>query len=535
MRRLGWMLLILVIAVGCNKRVRKNIAFYAKLDAEPGTLNPLTYTDGYASEVHAYTLDSMLSKNIDTYEWEAALAHKWEISKDKSKFKFWLKEGVQFHDGSEVTAKDVEYTFNAFLDDKTWKNAHKKFSYTNIKSVKAISKYVVEAEVKTKVYSNFDTIAGMSVISQKFYSQKQKKSFFNKNIMGTGPYKLEKWHRGNRIVLVRNEKWWGRKDPTVSMQWNYPKVVIKWISDATVAIEMLKKGKYDMVGMQPEAYVKKATGPLWGKEVFKVKTKNNAPKGYCYIGMNLKDPILKDKVVRKAMYHLLNRKLMIEKFEFNMSTPAVGPIYPNSPYASKGIKPVQFNPKKALEMLKSRGWKDTNRDGILDKNGKKLSITLLEPGSYSRYLTIFKEDAKKAGVEINIKKIEWNSFLKLVTQEKNFEMCRLCWSASVDWDPLQIWHTKSIEGGSNFISYSNKKVDDLIDKARLVFERSERIKLLSKVEKQIIEDVPYLFISYKDTTLYGHTKRILKEKDTYEYGIGTNFWKFKNTQTLTAE
>jgi peptide/nickel transport system substrate-binding protein/microcin C transport system substrate-binding protein len=509
--------------------------YYAKLDAEPGTLNPLTYTDGYASDVHDYVVESMLSSNINTYDWEPALAKKWEISKDKTKFKFWLKEGILFHDGTELTAEDVEYTFNAFLDDKVWKNAHKKFMYDNIKSVKSIGKYIVEAEVKTKIYSNFGVVASMAVLPKGFYSQKKKRSFFNKNLIGTGPYKLEKWHRGNRIVLNQNKEWWGRKDSMTSMQWNFPKVVIKWTSDSTVAIEMLKKGKYDMVGMQPEAYVKKATGPLWGKEVFKIKTKNNTPKGYCYIGMNLKDPILKDKVVRKALYHLLNRKLMIEKFEFNMSSAAVGPVYPSSPYATKGLKPIEFNPKKALKMLKSRGWSDSNRDGILDKGGKKLSLTLLEPGSYSRYLTIFKEDAKKAGVEINIKKIEWNSFLKLVTQEKKFEMCRLCWSASVDWDPLQIWHSKSIENGSNFISYSNKRVDKLIDEARLIFDRAERIKLLSSVEKQIIDDVPYLFISYKDTTLYGHTKRMLKEKDTYQYGIGTNFWKFKNTQTLTAE
>ena len=535
MKRLGWMLIIVLATISCTKRVRENIAFYGKLGAEPGTLNPLTYTDGYAAEVHDYVVESMLTRNIETYEFEPALAHKWEVSKDKTKFKFWIKKGLLWHDGQEITAHDVEYTFKAFFDDKKWKNAHKKFSYTNIDSVNAIDKYIVEVKVKNKIYSNFNTIAEMAILPKHFYTRPEKRSYFNKNLVASGPYKLEKWHRGNRIVLVRNDNWWGFQEDLQKNKYNFPKVVLKWTEDATVSIEMLKKGSYDFITMQPEDYVKKATGAIWGKKVHKVQTKNNSPKGYCYIGMNLKDPILKNKNIRKAFFHLLNRDLMINKFEYDMSTPAVGPIYPKSPYATKGLKPVEYNPKKALAMLKKEGWRDSNNDGILDKNGKNLSLTILEPGSYSRYLTVFKEDAKKVGVEILIKKIEWNSFLKLVTQEKKFEMCRLCWSATVDWDPLQIWHSKSIKEGSNFISYSNKKVDRLIDEARYVFDRAERIKILSQVEKQIIEDVPYLFITYKDTSLYGYTDRILRQKDTYNYGIGTSFWKFKSTKTISAE
>ena len=126
-------------------------------------------------------------------------------------------------------------------------------------------------------------------------------------------------------------------------------------------------------------------------------------------------------------------------------------------------------------------------------------------------------------------------FLKLVTDEKKFQMCRLCWSASIDWDPKQIWHSSSIKGGSNFISYSNKEVDKLIDKARYIFDRSERIKVLSKVEKQIVDDVPYLFMTYKDSVLYAHTDRIQKERDTYKFTIGLSYWKFKSLQRMTAE
>ena len=110
-------------------------------------------------------------------------------------------------------------------------------------------------------------------------------------------------------------------------------------------------------------------------------------------------------------------------------------------------------------------------------------------------------------------------------------MCRLCWGAtSLDWDPKQIWHSESIVNGSNFISYKNKIVDENTDLAIKEFDRKKRITLLRKVEKEIVNDVPYLFYTFQDSGFYGHTDRIIKEKDTYKYGAGVSSWKFKKSK-----
>lgn len=535
MKRLGWMLLVLLVAIGCNKRPRKNVAFYLNIHSEPSTLNPVKSTDRAASDVQAYIVEKLLTRNVNTWEFEPRLATKWEISEDKKKFTFWLRQGVKWHDGKPFTAEDVEFSFNTTFDVERWKNADKQQTFEKIKSVKAIEKYKVEVIAKEAIYSNFNLIVEeLSIIPKHFYSQDKKRSFFNKNLIGTGPYKLEQWYRGNRLVLVKNENWWGRNIDYYKEKFNFPKMVLRWIGDSTVSLEMLKKGKLDFQGMRADTYEKMTKGDVWGKSVHKVQFKNNSPKSYCFIGMNFKDPALKNRNVRKALFHLLNRKLMIDKFENGMSVPANGPVFPKSPYASKGIKPTEFNPKKALRMLNKEGWKDTDGDGFLDKNGRKMSFTILEPGSaYVKYHTIFKEDARKAGVEILIKQIEWNSFLKLVTQEKNFQMCRLCWGAtSLDWDPKQIWHSDSIENGSNFISYRNKLVDKYTDQAISIFDRDERIKILQKAEREIIHDVPYLFYTFRESGFYGHTDRILKEKDTYKYGVGVSSWKFKKKKEV---
>jgi peptide/nickel transport system substrate-binding protein/microcin C transport system substrate-binding protein len=227
---------------------------------------------------------------------------------------------------------------------------------------------------------------------------------------------------------------------------------------------------------------------------------------------------------------LLNRPLMKDKFEYDLAELASGPVYIQSDYANPDVKPLPFDTQAALKILNAAGWTDSDKDGILDKTiaGKKtkLSFTILEPAQdYIKYLTVYKEDASKVGVEVNIKNVEWNSFIKLL-DEKNFEAVRLAWTGgSVDWDPKQVWHTSSSNGaGSNFISYSNPEVDKLIDQARKLPQKEQRIPLLRKVHSLISNDYPYIFFFNTKYTLYGHTKRIKKPKDTFVYGVGQQYW-----------
>jgi peptide/nickel transport system substrate-binding protein/microcin C transport system substrate-binding protein len=278
-----------------------------------------------------------------------------------------------------------------------------------------------------------------------------------------------------------------------------------------------------------EDYVQKANSPKWGKDVFKVKIENKAPKGYGFIGWNMKNEMFQSKKVRLAMFHLINREDMIKKFRYGYGKPATGPWYMQSEYADTSVKAIEFDPKKALEILNADGWKDTDGDKILDKEigGKKvkLSFTILEPNQeFIKYLTVFKEDAKQAGVDVNVKFVEWNTFIKLL-DEKNFEAVRLAWSGgSVDLDPKQIWHSESANGGSNFINYSNPQVDKLIDEARETLDKKQRIAKLKKVYRMIADDVPYAFFFNDDAGFYGHTKRLKRVKDTYQYGVGLSYW-----------
>lgn len=527
------LLLTLFFQASCQWKSKKpSTSIYYNIGGEPTTLNPLAGNDAYTSAVHGYIFESLLYNDLDTYEWRPSLATEWKISKDNRVFEFKLRQGVLWQDGVELTADDVKFSYDVIFTDD-YKAIQLRSYYESVKSVEVLDKYTVRFTVKDDYFQNFDVCAGLTILPKHFFSDPKNKPDYGKKLIGTGPYILTKYDKGNKIVLTKNDKWWGLNVESEKITNTIPKVVLRFVKEENVALELLKKGDLDYLALRAEAYVKKMVGSIWDDKVVKVKTENKGPKGYNFIGLNLKHPILKDREVRKALSHLFNRPLMLDKFEYNMSEAATGPIYVQSDYASKDVKPVVFNPKEALKILQAAGWKDSDKDGLLDKviDGKKtkFSITILEPNpEMMKYLTIFKEDATKVGVEINIKGIEWNSFVKLL-DEKNFEAVRLAWAGGgVEWDPKQIWHSSSIKGaGSNFISYSNAEVDRLIDQARQLPERQKRIEILHRVHELISADYPYIFFFNSKYSLYTHSKRVQKTKDTFNYSIGQQYWALK--------
>ncbi len=501
--------------------------FTVNIMGEPTTLNPFTSTDGYASSVQGYVIEALLDRDIDTYEWKPALAEKWEVSEDKKAFTFTLREGVKWQDGKPLTVEDVKFSFDHVFENPG--SAHIRPYYENIKSVEILDPRTVRFHVKDDYFLNFDVAATLGVVPKHFYADASRKKEHGRVLIGTGPYKFSQYEKGKRIVLEQDPNWWGRKDPSASKEWQFKRVVLRFITDENVTLESFKKGVLDFISLRPDSYMKQTDGPEWGSRLIKVKTRNKGPKGYTWVGWNLKHPVLADVKVRRALAMLYNRDEAMRKFEYELSDHADGPIYTTSDYHSPKLRPIGFDPAGAAALLREAGWKDTDADGILDKvlGGKKtpLRLTILEPyEGYMKYMTLYKEDARKAGVDLELKPIEWNSFVKLLDEGK-FDAVRMAWGGgSVDPDLKQIWHSSSRNGGSNRIGYSNPEVDKLIDQARRIHDRSQRIPLIQRASELIAADAPYLFLFCGRESLYAHNSRIKKEKDTYQYGIGSHYW-----------
>ena len=516
-----------------NQSAPKGGAFKIQMDEAPTTLNALSSTDAYASEVQGYVLEGLLNRNPETREWEPALAKEWKIAKDGMSFEFTLRDGVTWQDGKPLTIEDVKFSFDAIMDPANkYKTADKKPYYENIKSAEITGPNKIKFTVGKPYFDNFSVVATLTVVPMHLYKDpsKEQEKVLNKTLVGTGPYSLQEFDRAKGIILKANPNWWGKKDPNQKGIYNFDSINIRFISAIDVAIQRMENGDLDFMGLGAEEYMKKTSGPKWGKEVLKVKTQNKQARGYGFVGLNLTNPIFANKKTRQAMVHLFNRREMIKKFLYDLSLPATGPLYQQSEYADASVKAMEYDPKLALKLLKEDGWSSAPGETVLSKtiNGKKtpLSFTILNPSKdYEKYLTLFKEDAKKSGVNVEVKFVEWNAFLKLI-DERKFEAAFLSWSGGdLDWDPKQIWHSDSIAGaGSNFVSYKNPTVDKLIDDARVIMDKKDRMKKLKEVYKIIADDVPYIFLFNGKFMFYGHSKQAKREKDTYQFQIGSNYW-----------
>lgn len=534
------LLTLVLVLVSCNSSDQKaasgksNGTFVRHFTTEPTKMNPQSSTDGYATVIQSYISDTLAFTDSDTYLPTPALAVSWEQPKDGLSITFNLRKGVKWHDGKPFTAEDVKFSFDAVTSDPDNKygTAHTRPYFENFKEAIIENPHRIKFIIKTKYFGNFNVLAGryMAIVPKHLYENpsKQEKKELNRSMIGNGAYIFKEWKRGKHIVLEKNPNWWGNKEYQTLHR--TPRIRIKFIKESNVAMQRFIKGDTDFIAMRAEDYVKKTSGPKWGKSILKNKVKNNEPKGYTFIGWNLTRPLFKDRDNRLALYKLINRDKMIEKFEYGLTMKANGPWYKQSPYADAKHPTVDFDPKGALALLKKNGWADTDGDQVLDKmiNGKKtpFRFTILEPlKEYSKYLVIFQEDAKKVGIDIQIKVIEWNTFVKLMN-EKNFDAIRLAWGGgSVDSDPKQIWHSSSARsGGSNMVSYMNPKVDKLIDKLRMELDKKKRIPLMQEVYRQIADDVPYAFLFVPEFAFYGVSKKVKRDVDTYKYEVGLDHW-----------
>lgn len=503
--------------------------FYMSLGTDPSTLNVITSSDAVASTVESFIYDSLATRDTNTYEWIPQLAESFSTSKDGLTFTFKLRKGLKWTDGQPLTSEDVKYSFDVYFDGR-FEAPEKRVYFEGIKEVKIVDPETVQFIVKQPYFKNFDVAAGLTIIPKHFFSVGDPKDpKFNKVLIGTGPYILDSWERGQRILLKANPNYWGRTVPYFKDRNLHGRISMKVITEDAVSLEMVKKGDLDFTGLTAEQYVQKTKGPEWGTKVVAVKAENSSDDNlsYGFIAWNNVHPIFKDKNVRKAMSYLVNRDLMIEKFRFGLSEKASGPFGNKCACSSPNVKPITYDPKMAVEILTKAGWK-MGPDGLskdIDGKPTKLEFTLTNSSKdFEKYLTIIKEDMKKVGITLNIKFVEWNSFVKLL-DERKFEAIGLAWTADLDPDPKQIWHSASIPSpGSNFVGYSNPEVDKLIDEARSIMDQKARYKIMHKVHELIADDAPYSFFFNAKFAFYAASKRINRPKDTLKYGIGVDTW-----------
>lgn len=469
------------------------------------TISPIVSSDAYASQVHEYVLESLLTRNPDTLEWSGLLAKKWDISKDGLTITFQLREDIVFSDGKPMTSEDVVFSFK-FVMNEGIKAPGLRAYYEKIKSVEANGKYEVVFQYKEPYFEALGLAGGMSVLAKHFYEPYMTKTEdFNKSkglLIGTGPYRLadpRSWTPDKAGVdLVRNTRYWG------PVQAPYEKIIWKIIQNDSARLTTYRNGELDTYSARAVEY--KAL-----KDDKQLMDKSHSfeymspTAGYSYLGWNQsrdgKPTLFSDKRVRQAMTYLTDRDKIISDIYLGYAEVAISPFSPRSKQHDKSLVARKGDIAKAKELLAEAGFKDSNGDGLLESaDGKDFEFKLVYfqgNEDTKRIVLLLKDMYAKAGIKLIPEPTEWPVMIEKL-DNKDFTAITLGWTSGVETDIYQMFHSSQTKtNGNNFINYKSDELDGLIDEARKTVDETKRMTLWKKAESVFYEDQPYTFLTRK--------------------------------------
>ncbi len=465
---------------------------------EPSILIPMLAGDSASHEVAGLVFNGLVKYDTDLSV-IGDLADSWDISPDGLVITFHLKKGVKWTDGVEFTAEDIMFGYKTIIDEKT--PTPYKEDYLQVKKAEMPDRYTFRVIYEKPFAPALTTWGSLIVLPKHLLEGKDiTKTEFTRNPIGLGPYKLLRWSPGQEVVLESNKDYFEGR-PYIS------RYVYKIIPDPATMFLELHAGSIDMMGLTPIQYTKQTSTDFY-KENFQ---KFRYPVfSYTYMGFNLKHPWFKDKRVRQAIAHAIDKSEIVDVVLFGLGSPATGPYVPNTWPYNPHVRKYEYSLDKARNLLKDAGWVDRDGDGILEKDGKPFEFSILTNQGNSLRMntaTIIQWRLAKIGIKVNIRAIEWSTFINEFVDKRRFEAVILGWSIGIDPDQYDIWYSgKTREKEFNFVSFNNKEVDDLLEQGRRTFDIEKRKKYYYRIQEILAEEVPYIFLYVPDATPIVHSR-----------------------------
>lgn len=385
-----------------------------------------------------------------------------------------LRRGVRFHDGRELTAADVVYTFRSLIDPEF---RGRTGAYRLLGAVDALDAYTVRFTLK-EPFASFPINLVMGIV------QDGSGAGTARQPIGTGPYILSSFSADDRIVLA----------PFADHYNGAPKnsgLVLKVVPDDTMRGLELRKGTVDLV-------VNDVAPDIVSQLVKEGRLKLVTAPGtdYAYMGMNLRDPILSHVGVRRAIGLAIDRDAIVEHLRRGLATPAVGIVPPMSWAFAREVFTFRHDPAAATRLLDEAGFPDPDGEGPRPR----FSLTIRTSTSeiYRVQAAVIQHDLARIGIHLDVRSTEFPTLLGDVTRG-NFQLYTLQFVGVTDPDMLRrVFHSRQAPpAGLNRVFYVNPEVDRLIDEAALPGPDEVRRALYVRAQQLIAEDVPYIPLWYR--------------------------------------
>ena len=456
---------------------------------EASTLIPILATDSSSHAVAAQIYNGLVKydKNLNIVR---DLAESFAVSADGLEINFHLRKGVKWHDGAPFGARDVLYTYHVIIDPKT-PTAYSE-DFKQVKSVEALDENTVRVRY-AKPFAPALASWGVNILPAHLLEGRDiTKSPLARQPVGTGPYRFKEWVAGQKIVLESNREYFEGR-PYID------RYIYRVIPDTSTMYMELKSGSIDLMSLTPVQFARQTTTQDFTSRFNKYRYPSS---GYVYMGYNLRHPLFRDKRIRQALTAAINKDELIRGVLFGMGQKALGPIVPGRWAYNPNVRDIAYNPRLAVRLLAQAGWNRKNESGVLVKDGKPFSFTILtNQGNQQRLLTaqIIQQRLRFVGIDVKIRIVEWATFLKEFVDKGNFEVVMLGWSTSQDPDMFDVWHSSKTKAGElNFIGYNNAEVDRLLEEGRSTFDIEKRKRAYFRIQEILADEQPYTFLYVPD-------------------------------------
>ncbi len=459
--------------------------------AELQTLNPLISTDQNANELMYYLLYTPLVVYDTAHRVHPWLAASWEL--DESSVTFTLRDDVQWHDGTPLTAEDVKFTFDLAKHPEVASPLESAYLAD-----------VASAEVLEDGRIRFEFAAPHAQPLEDFFwppvprhlledaaPAEVARNPFGRSPVGSGPYRFVSWEVGKQLVFESNDGFAASLGGPAATE----RVIYQIVPEPTTLLAEFLTGGLSMIG---------PLGPVDANRVLEAGQRLHAfPwRLFAYIGWNGQRELFEEAEVRRALTMAIDRQELLDGLLYGYGTIATGVIPPWHPFAPD-LDPLPYAPDSAAAILERHGWVDTDGDGIRDRDGRPFRFQLLanqRNAIYPDMAQVVQAQLRRVGVDAQPRLLEQQSILSM-HRARDFDAVLTNWVLdNFRVDPRPLFHSDqlAVAGSANRSSYSDPVADSLMDLGARTTEAAEAKRIWQQFSEGLQADQPFTFLYWQD-------------------------------------
>ncbi|GAB2629588.1 ABC transporter substrate-binding protein [Streptomyces capparidis] len=474
---------------------------------EPETLSPLL---GYGKDGNSKIFDGLLTHDADMNLKPALATALPEVSDGGRTYTYTLRKGVTFSDGKPFTARDVVFTYRTVTDEKT--NNPSKDELAALADVRAQGDHTVVFRLKYP-YAAFAERTVLPIASAAAAGgQDVNTGSYNTEPVGTGPYRLDSWRKGEKLTFTANPRWWGG-EPEVK------RLVMAVIEDDNVRATRLRSGDLDAAVLPPNLAA--AFEKDGGRRVLRAKSAD-----YRAVTLPSGNPVTGDRAVRRALDTAVDRDAIVRSVLDGAGRAAHGPLPADSPWFARGTE-RRHDVDEARRILDAAGWKP-GKGGVRSKDGRRAAFTLWYfAGDKLRqdHALAYASDAKKAGIAVTVQ--AGTREVVRARLDRDAVLMGNGSPADPDFDLYPTLHSGQIGNGwNNMGRYRNPRVDEQLEKGRRSGDKAVRLEAYRAVQRELRDDPGYTFLTHIDHVYVVERgwRDLTTQVEPHDHGFGSGPW-----------